>query len=78
MKTDGYEKMNMTIEMRDKIIEEFTKSMALRRGGESEEIAKPIAFLSSDDSSFITGTTLLDDGGAMWSGSWARLQAENK
>ena len=59
----------MTIEMRDKFTEEMTKNMALRRGGESEEIAKHIAFLSSDDSSFITATHLLDDGGAMWSGS---------
>ena len=74
VKTDGYEKMNMTIEMRDKIIEEFTKNMALRRGGESEEIAKPIAFLSSDDSSFITATHLLDDGGMIWSGSGVRLE----
>ena len=67
VKTDIFEKMNMTNEMRDKLFENITKDMALRRAGEPEEIAKHIAFSSSDDSSFITGINILDDGGVMWS-----------
>lgn len=35
------------------------------RIGQSEDIAKAIAFLSSDDASFITGTAFLADGGAV-------------
>ena len=36
---------------------------AMGRWGEPAEIAKAILFLASDDASFITGTTLLVDGG---------------
>ncbi|XP_050295903.1 3-oxoacyl-[acyl-carrier-protein] reductase FabG-like [Anthonomus grandis grandis] len=36
---------------------------ALGRPGEPEEVAKTIAFLASDDASFITGATLPVDGG---------------
>ncbi|NNE65859.1 MAG: SDR family oxidoreductase [Pyrinomonadaceae bacterium] len=35
----------------------------LRRVGQSEEIARTIAFLCSDEASYITGTTLTPDGG---------------
>ena len=35
----------------------------LQRFGEAEEIARAIAFLCSDEASFITGTTLTADGG---------------
>ena len=36
---------------------------ALERNGDALEIAKTIAFLASDDASFITGVTLSVDGG---------------
>ena len=35
----------------------------IKRVGESEEIANSIAFLASDEASFITGTSLIVDGG---------------
>lgn len=35
----------------------------MHRMGESEEVAKAVLFLASDDASFITGTDLLVDGG---------------
>ncbi|KAG5324737.1 HSD2 protein, partial [Acromyrmex heyeri] len=47
-----------------KIRYEQLKGMhALGRNGDSLEIAKTIAFLASDDASFMTGVTLLVDGG---------------
>ena len=47
-----------------KIHYEKLKGMhALGRIGDSLEIAKTIAFLASDDASFMTGVTLLVDGG---------------
>lgn len=36
---------------------------AMNRWGEASEVAKAILFLASDDASFITGTTLMVDGG---------------
>ena len=66
VKTDIHEKANLPVEIRDKIFDKILKEITLRRIGEPEETAKHIAFLSSDDSSFITGTHLLDDGGYMW------------
>ena len=38
---------------------------AMNRWGQADEIAKAIMFLASDDASFITGETLLVDGGWM-------------
>jgi len=37
--------------------------IALRRWGTSEEIAKLIAFVASDEASYLTGTTITADGG---------------
>lgn len=41
----------------------ITQSFHQRRAGEPEEIARSIAFLCSDEASFVTGTTLTPDGG---------------
>lgn len=42
---------------------ELTKAYPLRRMGRPEEMAAVIAFLASDDASFVTGTMLSADGG---------------
>lgn len=48
----------------DKLINETLK-VPLRRWGEPEEIGKAVAFLASSDASFITGQSLIVDGGFM-------------
>jgi NAD(P)-dependent dehydrogenase (short-subunit alcohol dehydrogenase family) len=46
------------------IIAELSKSaQPVARGGQPEDIAKAVAFLASEDASFMTGTSLLVDGG---------------
>ena len=45
------------------IVERLTRHQPIARMAESEEIAACIAFLASDDASFMTGTTLIVDGG---------------
>lgn len=42
---------------------ELTKTIPLGRYAQSDEIAKAVVFLASDDSVFITGTTMVVDGG---------------
>ena len=44
-------------------VEEIRKNHPMGRLGEPEEVAKAIAFLASDDASFITGAILAVDGG---------------
>jgi NAD(P)-dependent dehydrogenase (short-subunit alcohol dehydrogenase family) len=47
------------------IIRDYFKQLPLGRGGEPEEVARAVAFLASDDASYITGATLLVDGGQL-------------
>jgi meso-butanediol dehydrogenase/(S,S)-butanediol dehydrogenase/diacetyl reductase len=44
--------------------QEMLEAIPLRRAAEPEEVAAAIAFLASDEASYITGTTLIVDGGA--------------
>jgi len=57
--TDMYQEMNNTAESQGFI----TNLHALKRVGKPEEIAKSVLYLASDDSSFVTGTASLVDGG---------------
>jgi NAD(P)-dependent dehydrogenase (short-subunit alcohol dehydrogenase family) len=54
------------------ILSDYFRDIPLGRGGEPEEVAQAILFLASDLASYITGATLLVDGGQMASkfGTW--------
>jgi NAD(P)-dependent dehydrogenase (short-subunit alcohol dehydrogenase family) len=47
----------------DEIAAMITKTIPMRRRGTSEEMAKAMLFLASDDSSYCLGAELLADGG---------------
>jgi NAD(P)-dependent dehydrogenase (short-subunit alcohol dehydrogenase family) len=58
--TDMYRTMNNTPESQSFI----TNLHALKRVGKPEEVARSVLYLASDDSTFVTGTASLVDGGA--------------
>jgi NAD(P)-dependent dehydrogenase (short-subunit alcohol dehydrogenase family) len=45
--------------------EEYKKKIPMRRFATPDEVAGSFLFLASDDASFITGTTLVVDGGQL-------------
>lgn len=49
----------------EEAVKEMTSHMIMPRMGKAEEVAAAVAFLASDDASFITGATLNVDGGYM-------------
>jgi NAD(P)-dependent dehydrogenase (short-subunit alcohol dehydrogenase family) len=55
-----------------KVLSDYFRHIALGRGGEPQEVANAAAFLASDLASYITGTTLVVDGGQLASkfGTW--------
>lgn len=55
--------VSLTGEDRDKVMQDLNRIQPAGRIGKPEEIAKAVAFLLSDDSSFVTGALLSADGG---------------
>ena len=46
------------------VVDEFATHVPLRRAGLPEEVAATIAFLASPGGAYITGTTVVVDGGS--------------
>ena len=61
--TPIYDKLGMSKEMLDGFSASMSQSVALKRFGTPDEIAKVALFLGSDDSSYMVGTELFVDGG---------------
>ncbi len=59
----GYIDTDMTKVLPDKIKEEIISQIPLRRMGVDEDVAKLVAFLASDNASYITGQVISVDGG---------------
>ena len=59
----GFIDTEMTRVLPDKVKEAVIPLIALRRMGRSEEVADVVAFLASDEASYISGQVLIVDGG---------------
>ncbi len=59
----GFVTTEMMLEVPEEIRKKITKMIPMQRGATPEEIANGIAFLASDDSSYITGQCLNINGG---------------
>jgi NAD(P)-dependent dehydrogenase (short-subunit alcohol dehydrogenase family) len=59
------------------VLRDYFRHIPLGRGGYPEEVARCVAFLSSAEASYVTGATLLVDGGQMASkfGIWNETNA---
>ena len=61
----GFIETDMTDKLSDKIKDEYINNIPLNRLGNPEDIANAVAFLASDMSSYITGQTIVVDGGML-------------
>ena len=59
----GYIETDMTNALSDKVKTAIEASIPMKRRGKPEDVANAIAFLASDDASYITGEVLRVDGG---------------
>ena len=59
----GFVETDMTADLSDEIREKAIDAIPLGRMGVAEDIAKAVVFLASNDADYITGQTLVVDGG---------------
>ena len=59
--------------MRGTSAEEVGRAYPMQRIGQPAEVTAAIAWLSSEEASFVTGQNLLVDGGIMSLGGWAGI-----
>lgn len=59
----GFIETDMTYALGDKFKDEAKKSIPLKRLGEAKDVANLVAFLASEESSYITGQVINVDGG---------------
>ena len=61
----GFIETQMTGVLKDDIKEQINKTIPLRRMGKTQDVANVVKFLSSEDSSYITGQVIQVDGGML-------------
>ena len=59
----GFIQTDMTDALGDQVTEAVAERIALGRLGQPEEVAAAVGYLSSDDAAYVTGHTLVVDGG---------------
>lgn len=59
----GFIETDMTGVLKEEIKNEIAKNIPMKRMGSTQEVAKVVKFLTSDDSSYITGQVINVDGG---------------
>jgi 3-oxoacyl-[acyl-carrier protein] reductase len=64
----GFVPTDLTANLPEDLLQKAIEATPLRRMGQPEEIAYAVAFLASDEASFITGETLTVDGGLVMQG----------
>ena len=61
--TPGFIATDMTLNLSDEIKAKYEENIPLHRLGDPQDIANGVAFLLSDNASYITGETLKINGG---------------
>ena len=63
----GYIETDMTSSLPQEIKDKITGMLSVRRLGVPEDIAAAVSYVSSDDAGYLTGQTIVVDGGMTWS-----------